>query len=159
MVVVAGIGLVPLGELNTSFFISLLLYFWFLVLTFYHFVPDLKKRMLLVIWVVIFQLFASNYIPLHGEYGFGDYGFYLFFAFLIGRFLGVDHPPALIDKPLSLGRRILGWITLGVFIISFTPRPLYFKENKNARDEEPGQEVQFTESIIVTRGMIEVHQI
>jgi len=151
MVTISGIGLVPFGELNFSFFLGLVLYFWFLVLTFYHFAPNMRHRLLLVIWVIILQLFAGEYFPVAG-----DYGFYLFFSFLIGRFLGVDHPPALIDQPLSMGRRIVGWITLAVFIVSFTPRPLYIKENKNAREQQPGQEEQYVESVVVAGRMVEI---
>ncbi|WMJ75113.1 site-2 protease family protein [Cytophagaceae bacterium ABcell3] len=44
------------------------------------------------------------------------------FAFVVGRFLGVYHPPALIEQPLSPKRKILGWFALIVFILCFTPR-------------------------------------
>ncbi len=152
MVLVSGIGLVPFGELNFGFFISFLIYGWFLMLTFYHFERDLRKRLLLVIWIMIVQMFAQKYFPVAG-----DYGFYLFFSFLIGRFLGVDHPKAMIDQKLSLARKISGWITLAVFIISFTPKPLYIKENKNARESEmPGQEVSLHRSAGIAGRVIEI---
>ena len=152
MVTISGIGLVPLGELDFSFAISLLLYGWFLMLTFHHFEKNMRKRFLLVIWIMIIQMFANKFFPLEG-----DYGFYLFFSFLIGRFLGVDHPRALDNKSLSPGRKILGWITLAVFVISFTPRPLYIKENKNARKlKEPGHEVSIQRSAIIARRVIEI---
>lgn len=152
MVLVSGIGLVPFGELNFSFLLSFLIYAWFLMLTFYHFEKDLKKRMLLVIWIMIIQMFANKYIPVAG-----DYGFYLFFSFLIGRFLGVDHPQALEDKKLSPGRKILGWITLAVFVVSFTPKPLYVKENKNARESKtPGHHVSVNHSAVIARRVVEI---
>jgi Zn-dependent protease len=50
----------------------------------------------------------------------GFNGWFLF-AVLIGRFLGVHHPPAYIDKPLDLKRKVIGWISLVIFIICFTP--------------------------------------
>ncbi|MCZ6520163.1 MAG: site-2 protease family protein, partial [Bacteroidetes bacterium] len=43
--------------------------------------------------------------------------------FVIGRFLGVYHPPAHYDQPLDTNRQILGWIALAVFIGSFSPQP------------------------------------
>ena len=49
---------------------------------------------------------------------------WLVFAFLIGRFLGVHHPPALDESPLDINRQILGWIALFIFIISFSPTPI-----------------------------------
>lgn len=48
---------------------------------------------------------------------------YLLFVFIIGRFIGVYHPVAAEDKPLSKGRVILGWIMLIIFFMSFSPNP------------------------------------
>lgn len=48
---------------------------------------------------------------------------WLLFAFFIGR-MGIAHPPSLIEIPLNLTRKILGWIALIIFIASFTPAPL-----------------------------------
>lgn len=52
------------------------------------------------------------------------YSGWLFFAFLVGRVLGVQHPPSEIEVPLTSGRKILGWISLGIFILCFSPAPL-----------------------------------
>jgi membrane-associated protease RseP (regulator of RpoE activity) len=49
---------------------------------------------------------------------------WLLFAFIIGRFAGVPHPPSPIEEPLTIGRKILGWIALLIFILCFTPDPL-----------------------------------
>jgi hypothetical protein len=149
MVTISGVGLVPFGALNLSVMFNILLYAWFLMLTLYFFEKDLKKRLLWVIWIIIVQQFAGQYFPVAG-----DYGFYLFFSFLIGRFLGVDHPRAVEDRPLSKGRRIVGWITLAVFVVSFTPRPLYIEDNEKARDQ-PGLEVQYSQSEVITGGVVE----
>lgn len=46
------------------------------------------------------------------------------FVLLIGRFVGVAHPPSPIEDSLTLGRKILGWIALLIFILCFTPNPL-----------------------------------
>ena len=79
------------------------------------------------------------------------------FAFLIGRFLGIDHPKAIEDRPLDLKRKILGWIALGVFIISFTPRPFYFEINEKAQIDEPGLELEDRSlSKVITGRMIEI---
>lgn len=48
----------------------------------------------------------------------------LLFAFIIGRFLGVYHPPVYYDAPLDLKRKILGWFALFVFVICCTPSPM-----------------------------------
>ncbi|MBT1687262.1 site-2 protease family protein [Dawidia soli] len=49
---------------------------------------------------------------------------WLFFAFIVSRFVGVQHPPSEIEEPLDTKRVILGWISLLVFVISFSPAPL-----------------------------------
>ena len=46
------------------------------------------------------------------------------FGFLIGRFLGVQHPPAMDEAPLDFNRKLVGWLALLVFALSFTPAPL-----------------------------------
>ena len=69
----------------------------------------------------------------------------------------LDHPKAIIDKPLDLRRKIVGWIGLVVFIISFTPRPLYFEINEKAQIERPGlEEKDVDPSKVITRRMVKV---
>ena len=46
------------------------------------------------------------------------------FLLLVGRFVGIAHPPSLIEAPLTLERKILGWIALLIFVICFTPDPI-----------------------------------
>jgi membrane-associated protease RseP (regulator of RpoE activity) len=52
------------------------------------------------------------------------YSGWLLFAFIVGRFAGIPHPPSPIEEPLTTGRKILGWIALLIFILCFTPDPL-----------------------------------
>lgn len=101
---------------------------------------------------MIVQIFALHFMP-----GIADYGIYMMFAFLIGRFLGVDHPKAQIDKPLNTTRKIVGWVALAIFVVSFTPRPLYIEMNEKARIEQPGPEQNDdSPSKIITGRMIKV---
>ncbi|MFN4147642.1 MAG: site-2 protease family protein [Runella sp.] len=51
------------------------------------------------------------------------YSGFLAFAFLLGRVLGVHHPPTDDREPLDTKRKILGWIALLVFILCFSPKP------------------------------------
>jgi membrane-associated protease RseP (regulator of RpoE activity) len=61
---------------------------------------------------------AVLYPNLHGYSG------WLLFGFLIGRFLGIQHPPTEIEEPLDEKRKILGWIAVLIFILCFTPNPI-----------------------------------
>jgi membrane-associated protease RseP (regulator of RpoE activity) len=52
------------------------------------------------------------------------YSGWLLFAFIIGRFIGIPHPPSEIEEPISDERKLLGWLALVIFIISFVPNPI-----------------------------------
>lgn len=56
------------------------------------------------------------------------YSGYLLFGFLIGRFIGIQHPPSEIEEPLDTKRIILGWLSLIIFILCFSPAPLTIKQ-------------------------------
>jgi membrane-associated protease RseP (regulator of RpoE activity) len=153
LVTISGVGFVPSGVLDFTFFVNAAFYLLFLFLVFHHFEKNLWRRILLVIWIMIIQIFSFKLFPEAR-----DYAFYMLFAFLIGRFLGIDHPRAIIDQPLDLKRKVIGWITLIVFIISFTPRPLYFEINEKARIEEsgPNDDKDDIPSKVITWRMIEI---
>ncbi|WP_223241486.1 site-2 protease family protein [Flammeovirga sp. EKP202] len=48
---------------------------------------------------------------------------WLFFGLILSRFIGLHHPPALYNKGVDTKRKIVGIITLIVFILCFTPTP------------------------------------
>lgn len=49
---------------------------------------------------------------------------WLLYAFLVVRFLGVDHPPAYHEHKVNLPRQILGWVAIVIFILCFSPSPI-----------------------------------
>lgn len=71
----------------------------------------------LVIFAVVFAL-GSQFPNLKGYSG------WLVFVLIIGRFVGVQHPPTQIEEPLDSKRIFLGWLTLIIFILCFAPAPL-----------------------------------
>ncbi len=71
------------------------------------------------------SLFAIHYggqffFPRLIEYNSG----LLLFAVILGRFLGIYHPPATIEQKLDTTRIIVAIITILVLVVSFTPVPL-----------------------------------
>lgn len=56
--------------------------------------------------------------------GITGYPGWLLFVFIIGRFIGVQHPPSEIEEPLDSNRVMLGWFALFIFVITFAPNPL-----------------------------------
>lgn len=71
-------------------------------------------------------VFAAQYLVILVAPGVTGYPGWLLFGFLIGRVLGIPHPPSDIEEPLDQKRKILGWIALVIFILSFTPSPINF---------------------------------
>ena len=69
-------------------------------------------------------LFSVQYFLVLAFPSLRGYSGWLLFAFLIGRFIGIQHPPCEIEAPLTIERKILGWVALGVFIVCFTPAPI-----------------------------------
>lgn len=52
------------------------------------------------------------------------YSGWLLFGFVVSRFVGIQHPPSEIEVPLDNTRIVLGWITLLIFILCFSPAPI-----------------------------------
>jgi membrane-associated protease RseP (regulator of RpoE activity) len=71
----------------------------------------------LVIFAVLFAL-GWQFPQIKGYSG------WLVFVLIIGRFVGVQHPPTQIEEPLDSKRIFLGWLTLIIFILCFAPAPL-----------------------------------
>ena len=115
----AGLGLLTPFDGMENLMWNVPLYIGFL----YYTLKGLKRsnQETLMIALIIFTLQFSMPFILPNAIG---YSGWLLFAFIIGRFLGVYHPPVPIEHPLDLKRKILGWISLVIFIISFSPAPI-----------------------------------
>jgi hypothetical protein len=79
-------------------------------------------------WMYALALFAVQYLIVTLFPDVRGYSGWFLFAFIIGRFVGIQHPPSENEAPLSQGRVILGWIALIIFIICFAPNPLEIVE-------------------------------
>lgn len=47
-------------------------------------------------------------------------------SFFIAYFVKIEHPPALYERPLDTNRKVLGWLSMAIFILCISPNPLYF---------------------------------
>jgi membrane-associated protease RseP (regulator of RpoE activity) len=79
-------------------------------------------------WMYAIGLFAIQYGIVSVFPHVIGYTGWLLFALIIGRFVGIQHPPSQDETSLSQGRIILGIIALIIFIICFTPNPLEIVE-------------------------------
>ncbi|HYW35237.1 MAG TPA: site-2 protease family protein [Balneolaceae bacterium] len=46
-------------------------------------------------------------------------------SFFLAFFTGIEHPPAMHEKPLDLKRKILGWSSMVIYILCISPTPIY----------------------------------
>jgi membrane-associated protease RseP (regulator of RpoE activity) len=125
----AGLGMfsfkeyMSLGDKNDDFIyiVQLLIFFYFNYLCCSRITLNIQTNALIATTVVLLQLGISDLYPnIEGYDGF------LLFALLLGRFLGIYHPPAKVEQPLNLWRKVLGWLALIIFVLCFSPKPLYF---------------------------------
>lgn len=52
---------------------------------------------------------------------------WLFWSFFITFLIKIEHPPVLIEKPLSTERKVLGWLSMLIFVLCISFNPLSFK--------------------------------
>jgi membrane-associated protease RseP (regulator of RpoE activity) len=68
-------------------------------------------------------MFATQFVIVAVFPAVNGYRLWALFALLIGNFIGVHHPPAEIEKPLDGTRVALGWVSLAIFVVCFSPMP------------------------------------
>jgi membrane-associated protease RseP (regulator of RpoE activity) len=115
----AGLGLISPVEPVNDLWWEIILYLAFLYITMTGL--GLTKRDTLMYALAMFTL---QYIIIELFPTVKGYPGWLPFAFILGRLVGVRHPPSEIERPLTLGRKIAGWLALVIFVICFTPNPL-----------------------------------
>jgi membrane-associated protease RseP (regulator of RpoE activity) len=114
-------GFMPLASFN-DFIIFAPIYLFFLYSVFLRKFRESQTTNFLIAIILFIAQYATVEI-------FPDVkGFitYLIFALIIGRMFGTAHPPVVFEESLSKGRKFLGWITLGIFILCFSFQPLWF---------------------------------
>jgi len=115
----AGLGVITPGQLGNDVIWHIPLYIGFLYFTFLGLGFDKRTTLIISMAMFLFQYIAVMIMP--GIKGFHGW---LLFAFLLGRFVGVRHPGAETEEPLTPERKILGWIALLILIVCFTPSPM-----------------------------------
>lgn len=96
----------------------LALYVYFLYICLKRVAGSPRTGLMLSLGIVVAQ-FAVSYLRPDWE----GYSGFLFFVFLLGRFLGVYHPETADDGPLGTKRILLGWLAVVVFILCASPKP------------------------------------
>ncbi|MDH5397086.1 MAG: site-2 protease family protein [Cyclobacteriaceae bacterium] len=115
----AGLGFINLSMPVEDLIIYIPLYIGFLYICLQS--MNFSNRDRLMYATIIFSvqfLIAWQFPKVEGYTG------WLLLAFLIGRFVGVFHPPSEKEEKLTDGRMLLGWISLIILILCFTPAPM-----------------------------------
>ncbi len=94
-------------------------YLLFLFLAFQGLKMPAKDTLMYAALMLAVQFLLMVWFP-----GIKGYEGWLIFAFVVGRFIGVEHPPSEIEQPLDPKRVVVGWIALLIFILCFSPAPI-----------------------------------
>jgi len=126
LLIVGGTGIVDLREFSNPgvwwvLSLRVIIYFLFIIFVLKRiiFTEYQWEIYLYALALLGFQIMLKWFFPqLHMNF------IWLFYSFLVVRFVGVDHPPALLERRINLPRKILGWIAIVIFILCFSPEPL-----------------------------------
>ena len=114
----AGLGLFSLHDGWQTWLYGAPAYALYLGLIFWRVLPRPRQGLLLAASIWAAQLACAVAFPgVLGNPG------WLVFGLLLGRFTGIYHPPAPNERPLSSGRRVLGWAMVIIFVLCFTASP------------------------------------
>ncbi|MCX7637209.1 MAG: site-2 protease family protein [Cyclobacteriaceae bacterium] len=115
----AGLGLVNPGLPPDELWWYVAGYGFFLYLSFTGLGMPAQTTLMYTLLVFAAQVGMAWLVP-----GIKGYHGWLLFGFVLGRLIGVTHPKTDFAEPISQGRKILGWIALLIFILTFTPNPI-----------------------------------
>ena len=117
----AGLGLFSLQSDTQQWLYWGLPYFAYLFLVLRRVVPTPRRALFLSLGIWAAQLACTVAWPgILGNPG------WLVFGLLLSRVMGIFHPAAPDETPLSTGRKVLGWLMLAIFVLCFTPSPFKF---------------------------------
>lgn len=119
----AGLGLFRLDSGWQTWLYFGPLYGAYLLAALWRVLPTPRRVLLLAIGLWLAQLAVATALPsLEGNPG------WLIFGLLLGRLTGIYHPPATDERALSPGRRVLGWLTVLLFGLCFSPAPIRLEQ-------------------------------
>ena len=126
LVTYSGLGLFTLNEFSAVYkdgqwklLLQFLIYIYFVYLCFSKIFTNITYNWILALSIILLQLLSSKFFPdLVGYTGL------MAFGFLLGRVLGVYHPPTYDTAPIGWVRVVLGWIAMIIFVICFSPNAI-----------------------------------
>ncbi|MDF2158117.1 site-2 protease family protein [Algoriphagus sp. CAU 1675] len=117
----AGLGMIsPYAPYNELVF-RIPLYIFFLYICYHRSGLSSQTK-----WTLVLSLAAAQYALIYLKPELEGYQGWLFFGFLLGRVMGINHPEVSGLRPLNTSRKVIGWIAIVVFFLCFSPRPFIF---------------------------------
>ncbi len=124
---VGAIALIQLGIGESGELSVLTLVLWAVGLhLLFRFAMRQLPKWITPLWMVSLLVTISTFYTLDSPEHAFNYGMWLFWLFFIVFLVRLDHPPAAIEYQLGPGRRMLGWMSLIVFVLCISPLPFYF---------------------------------
>lgn len=117
----AGLGLdyISIREMPMEdLLLNCLIYVGFIYFLFNRIVPSKTNAWFIAVGMLSIH-FILNFIAPNLE---GYSGWFLFIL-LLSRVLGVFHPKAYLEEKITMNRKILGWLSLVIFVLCFSPQP------------------------------------
>jgi membrane-associated protease RseP (regulator of RpoE activity) len=107
---VTSMNLIPVGQLDGGHLS-------------YAMFGDKHKMVSNIAFGIIFVIGAAGFLPFIGiETSFGWSG-WIFWTLILFFFVKLYHPPVEDETELDSNRKIVGWLTFGILLVSFTPSP------------------------------------
>jgi membrane-associated protease RseP (regulator of RpoE activity) len=114
----AGLGMVSPFDDSGYLLFALPLYIGFVYICFRKTSIPMQTR-----WLIVLGIVTVQYVLVFIDPSITGYSGWLFFAFILGRVLGIEHPPVKDKRPLTKTQKIVGWIAVAIFLLCFTPQP------------------------------------
>ena len=119
LVLYGGLGIFDFTESTESLLMYVVFYGVYLFVILKGVPVSKQNRILIAVSILTFHfLMAYSFPHIQGFRG------WLLYGLLLGRAIGIYHPPALSEVPLDQKRVILGWISLLILILCFSFEPL-----------------------------------
>ncbi len=117
----AGLGMIRPQMPPEELLITIPLYTGFLYLCYSRTDFSVQTKLSLVLSIAAGQYLVSFIKP-----EWSGYDGWLFFAFLLGRVMGLKHPEVTGLRELDWKRKCIGWLAILIFALCFSPRPFIF---------------------------------
>lgn len=117
----AGLGTISPGMPLEELMIRIPLYVGFLYICYARTDFTLQTKL-----TIALSLAAGQYALAFLKPEWDGYQGWLFFAFLLGRVMGLRHPEVSGVKEMDRNRKIIGWLAILIFVLCFSPKPFIF---------------------------------